>query len=148
MGGEEIKIMSGDNFKKIGSKEVAVSNQGEYGFATLPRTTTKIPLMHESDHITSVLETYQGSPFPSASKPRSSEESMRSAVFCFPIGLNSCDCPLGPLPSSHTAFLADMPGMLLPQPWLFPLPGTCSVSLISFKFDRNVFSMDTTLTDL
>lgn len=31
-----MEIMSGDNFKKIGYKTIAVSNRGKFGFAALP----------------------------------------------------------------------------------------------------------------
>lgn len=76
-----MELMSGDNFRKIGYKTIGVSNRGGFGFATLP-IATMIPLMRESDHMTSLLETCQGFPFLSASKPKFSEASMTSAVLC------------------------------------------------------------------
>lgn len=35
MGSETVEIRNGDDFKRIGYKGIAISNQGEFGFASL-----------------------------------------------------------------------------------------------------------------
>lgn len=110
-----MEVMSGDHFfKNIGYKGIAVNNQRGIWVCYSAHNHHNGPFMHESDHIICLLETCQASSLLSESKPKSSEESMRSDMVCFPISLNSCDCPPCSLPTSHTAFPVDMPGTLLP----------------------------------